>query len=117
VIPSLNRQVLDWLGPDRSAVVRLDLGSGGPENFLALTNPMGALTLRLTKSGVPVRFAPFWRAAYGDRFVADPGAATRRLVLVFADGRSAPPEPGQEVVARAGPYAVYGSRLEPTASG
>jgi hypothetical protein len=92
VTPQLRAGVVAWLG-SQPGVVRLDARPRSAAEFLDVRNRFAALLLALRKSG--------------DRYVSRAATATTTLSLMAA-GAEAPA--GQEPVARAGPFLVYGSR-------
>jgi hypothetical protein len=106
VTPQLRAGVVAWLG-SQPGVVRLDARPRSAAEFLDVRNRFAALLLALRKSGVDVQASEEWRGALGDRYVSRAATATTTLSLMAA-GAEAPA--GQEPVARAGPFLVYGSR-------
>jgi hypothetical protein len=110
VTESLNHQVLDWLGPDRHQPVRLDFAPDTRAFFNGTSNPGSALALALIRRGVPVRLEPYWKGAYGEPRINGYQDARIDIEIASGVGGSPPPRADQQVIARAGDFAVYGSR-------
>ena len=110
VTERLTTQVLTWLGTARHQLVRLDFAPDSKAPFNGTGNPGSALALDLIKAGVPVRLDPYWLGAYGAPRIT--GVTDARIAIEIAStaGGSPGPRPDQQVIARAGSYAVYGSR-------
>ena len=101
----LDAQVVTWLGDQRHDLVRIDSAGRGSNllSILSASQRASALLLALDRSGVRMRVAPYFVAAYGKPRGADQ-ARVRWVLTVVQGSRS-----GQRgnLVARAGDWFVY----------
>lgn len=81
------------------------------------TGPVGATPLlsglfaRLERAGAPVRVAKSWETSFGPDATAGVERARWLVLVAYTDGTSAPPAPGERVLARFGSVQTFVSPL------
>lgn len=89
----------------------LEIGAAPSTGLVGATALLSGLFVRLDRAGAPVRVAKSWETSFGPDATAGVERARWLVQVAYTDGTSAPPAPGQRVLARFGSVQAYVSPL------